>query len=116
MSENRREFFRVEFTQSIDGEMVRSGGDSMFINIENVSVTGLKFMSSFDLPIQEKVTCRFNILECPYLLDGKIIRKVKKPGEFEYGIGFDIDQETSSHLFKQLNYYVIRQRKGNVMD
>ena len=117
MSENRREYFRVIFHQSINGE-VAMHGDTHFVpvEIENVSVRGLKFISSMDIGINNKVTCSFKIMDGSFLLDGSIIRKSRRTHDIEYGVGFDVDQDTSSQLFKQLNYYQIRQRKGNPME
>lgn len=111
MTENRREFFRVAFDQTIKGEILMSDGDSMFIYIDNLSVKGLGFKSSVELSIHSKVECRFEILDSPFLMEGSIIRKYRKTHEIEYGIGFKSDKDTSSRLFKQLNNYQIHQRK-----
>ena len=91
-------------------------GDSFQIKIDNMSVGGLEFNSSIDIPMHKKVECSFNILENAFVIDGSIVRKAPKTNYVVYGVAFDIDQETSSHLFKQLNFYQIRQRKGNVID
>lgn len=117
MSENRREFFRVVFHQSINGEISLDGAIFfMPVEIENVSVRGLKFISSMDIPLERQVTCRFEILGSPFLLEGSIIRKSIRLHDIEYGVGFEVSQNTSSELFKQLNYYQIHQRKGNPME
>jgi len=113
MSENRREFFRVTFDQTIEGKLTMlPGREDMYINIENASVTGLKFFSSVDIPLLQKVECSFEVMDCAFLLNGSIIRKMVNDIVYEYGVGFDIDQDTSSLLFKQLNFHMIRQRKG----
>lgn len=116
MSENRREYFRVNFERSLNGELLINGGDSMHINIDNLSVKGLGFISSIEIPLHVKVECRFEILDSPFQLEGSIIRKVRNTDEITYGIDFVVDKETSSQLFKQLNTYQIRQRKGNYFD
>lgn len=117
MSENRREFFRVTFNKTIDGKLTMlPERDVMHVNIENISVTGLKFLSSVDIPLLQKVECSFEVMDCAFLLDGSIIRKTGNHVEYEYGVGFDIDQDTSSLLFKQLNFHMIRQRRGREED
>lgn len=116
MSENRREYFRVNFDRTIAGQIIMQGGDSMYISIDNLSVKGLGFSSSIEIPLQAKVDCRFEILDSPFQLVGSIIRKSRNTDDITYGIDFVEDKEKSSDLFKQLNTYQIRQRKGNYFD
>jgi len=111
MTENRREFFRVSFDKTVNGEIILSDGDSMFIYLDNLSVKGLGFKSSVELPLLTKVECRFEIVDIPFIIEGSIIRKSRKSYEIEYGVGFKTDKDTSSKLFKELNNYQIRQRK-----
>ncbi len=116
MSENRREYFRVNFDRTIAGEIIMPGGDSMYISIDNLSVKGLGFSSSIEIPLHAKVECRFEILDSPFQLVGSIIRKSRNTDDITYGIDFVVNKEKSSQLFKQLNTYQIRQRKGNYFD
>ena len=116
MSENRREYFRVNFERTIAGQIIMQGGDSMYISIDNLSVKGLGFSSSIEIPLHAKVECGFEILDSPFELIGSIIRKSRNTDDITYGIDFVVDKEKSSHLFKQLNTYQIRQRKGNYFD
>ncbi|MGI2328544.1 PilZ domain-containing protein [Planococcus sp. YIM B11945] len=116
MNENRREFFRVGFNRSIDGTVVIAGREALPVDIYDVSVNGLRFFTSIDIPLLEKVECRFEILDSGFQLEGSIIRKSKTSDDMEYGVEFTVDQGTSSHLFKQLNYYQIRQRKGDSIE
>lgn len=111
MNENRREFFRVFFNQSIEGQVSIDGGKDLSIQINDISVNGLKFLSAVDIPLREKVVCNFEIMDMSFLLDGTIVRKVSKEEEHEYGVGFSLNQSTASQLFKQLNLFQIRQRK-----
>jgi hypothetical protein len=115
MSENRREFFRVNFERSLSGQLLVHGGESMFLSIDNLSVKGLGFSSSIEIPLLAKVECRFEILDVPFQMDGSIIRKSRKVDEIEYGIDFVVDKEKSSQLFKQLNAFQIRQRRGSLL-
>ena len=86
------------------------------MKIDNISVGGLGFVSGLDIAMHEEVECGFNILGNSFLISGTIIRKSSHTNYTEYGVGFDIDQQTASELFKQLNYYQIRQRKGTLAE
>lgn len=114
MNENRREFFRIFLNGAVDGHISVGGSEFEPLEIEDISVNGLRFLSTEDLSTEEPVCCSFAILEQEFLLEGKIVRKQEKSGSFEYGIAFDTDQRTASTLFKQLNYYQIRLRKGEL--
>lgn len=116
MSENRREFFRVIFHESVNGKITRLGEAPMSIVVDNISVNGMRFTTAVNIPMGEKLECSFEILEQAFLIEGTIVRKSTRNDRVEYGVGFTIDQETSSDLFKHLNYYQIRQRKGAVTD
>lgn len=114
MNENRREFFRLFLNGSVDGHISVGGSGFVPLEIEDISVNGLRFLSNEDLSKEESVCCSFAILEQEFLLEGKVVRKEAKDSRFEYGIAFDTDQRTASTLFKQLNYYQIRLRKGEI--
>lgn len=116
MNENRREFFRVIFHESINGKITRLGEAPMSVVVDNISVNGMRFTSPVNIPMGEKLECGFEIMEQAFLLEGSIVRKSTRNDRVEYGVGFTIDQETSSELFKHLNYYQIRQRKGTHAD
>ncbi|WP_404330194.1 PilZ domain-containing protein [Mesobacillus maritimus] len=111
MSDNRREFFRVAFDHLINGEISIEGGAFTRIKIDNISVGGMSFVSEAQFFMHEKVECRFTILERSFLIKGVIVRKSIKLNYTEYGVEFEIDQETASTLFQQLNFYQIRQRR-----
>lgn len=112
MNENRREFFRVSFGRSIEGKILTESGEVWPIEIDDISVKGLRFGSYMDISLGKKMEYDFEILGYSFLLEGLIIRKEKKNERFEYGSTFSLDQNMASELFKQLNYYQIRQRKG----
>lgn len=116
MNENRREFFRVFLHGAVGGKIAIAGGEFQPIDIEDISVNGLRFLYEENIPMDEKVAFSFEILDKPFFLEGTIVRKQAVEDKTEYGAGFDIDQPTASHLFKQLNYYQIRQRKGVLED
>ncbi len=116
MIENRREFFRVVFRKSISGKLSYNGEAPMHIYIDDISVSGLRFTTSIEIPLHQKVECTFDIIEETFALKGLIIRKSRFGDDIEYGINFEIDQDVASHLFKQLNHYQIRQRRGTEMD
>ena len=116
MSENRREFFRVIFHESVNGKITRLGEAPMSIHIENISVNGMRFTSPVNIQMGERLECSFEILDNAFLIEGNVVRKSTRNNRVEYLLGFNIDQETSSQLFKLLNYYQIRQRKGSYAD
>lgn len=116
MSENRREFFRVEFDHFINGEISIQEGAYFQVKIDNISVGGMSFVSQAQILMHESVECRFNILDRSFSIEGTIVRKSVKMNYTEYGVTFEIDQEAASDLFKQLNYYQIRQRRGHNND
>ncbi|MGH2319140.1 PilZ domain-containing protein [Planococcus sp. SE5232] len=112
MSENRREFFRVIFNKAVNGKISIYGTKFLPIEIYNVSAGGLVFSSPLNIGLGESVNCSFEILDSAFLLEGSIVRKSTGRDMVEYGVEFSVDQGTSSELFKQLNYYQIRQRKS----
>lgn len=116
MSENRREFFRVSFNQALSGKVSVYGGSFLPIQIYDVSAGGLVFSSPLNLPIGESVCCSFELLEKDFLLEGAIVRKATGVDVVECGVEFSVSQGASSELFKQLNYYQIRQRKSLLED
>lgn len=116
MSDNRREFFRVIFHESVNGKITRLGEAPMSIHIENISVNGMRFTSPVNISMNERLECSFEILDNAFLIEGTVVRKATRNDRVEYGVGFKIDQETASELFKLLNYYQIRQRKGSYAD
>ena len=113
MSGNRREFFRVEFDQFINGEVTIVGGGTFTVKIDNISIGGMGFISDIEIPMHDNIKCAFRILDRSFRIDGVIIRKSRKLNYIDYGAAFEMDQLTASQLFNQLNYYQIRQRRGN---
>ena len=111
MSDNRREYFRVAFDHLINGEISIQSGAFAGIKIDNLSVGGMSFVSDAQLLMHEKVLCRFTILERSFSIKGVIVRKSIKTNYTVYGVEFNIDPETASALFQQLNFYQIRQRR-----
>jgi hypothetical protein len=116
MTGNRREFFRVVFDRLINGEISIQGGAFIPVKIDNISVGGMGFISQAQILMHENIECRFHILDRSFLIKGMIVRKSIKMNYVEYGVEFEIDQGTASALFKQLNYFQIRQRRGDFAD
>ncbi|TWT27845.1 PilZ domain-containing protein [Planomicrobium sp. CPCC 101110] len=114
MSQNRREFFRVNFNNALEGEILIPEHEFLIVKIHDLSAKGLKFLSSFSMPLKTNLECRFKFLNSSFLVDGIIVRKGENNGENEYGVEFDIDQDTYTELFQELNHYLIRQRKSYV--
>ncbi|TWT03711.1 PilZ domain-containing protein [Planomicrobium sp. CPCC 101079] len=114
MSQNRREFFRVNFNNALEGEILVPENEYIAVKIYDLSAKGLRFLSSFDMPLQTNLECRFKFLNSSFLVGGIIVRKGTNNGETEYGVEFNIDMETYTVLFKELNHYLIRQRKSYI--
>lgn len=114
MSQNRREFFRVNFNNALEGEILIPDHDFLAVKIYDLSAKGLRFLSSFVMPLQTNLECRFKFLNNSFLVDGTIVRTDANHGEIEYGVEFDIDHDTYTELFKELNNYLIRQRKSYI--
>jgi hypothetical protein len=114
MDNNKREFFRVRFTKPIEGELHIQDKEPFLVEIHDVSVKGLRFTSELDLPLHKKMLCSFSILDHAFKVDGSIVRKAKERKGIDYGVVLNLDPDTFSELFKQLNYYQIRKRKGTL--
>lgn len=114
MDSNKREFFRVRFSKPIEGELRIEGKDPFVVEIHDVSVKGLRFTTELDLILHKKLVSSFSILDHAFSVDGTIVRKSKERKGFDYGVVLNLDPETFSDLFKQLNYYQIRKRKGTL--
>jgi len=63
MNDNRREFFRVDFDQMINGEISIRKGAFIPIKIENLGVGGMSFVSEEPLSTDDVIDCRFQLLE-----------------------------------------------------
>ncbi|WKA53893.1 PilZ domain-containing protein [Planococcus shixiaomingii] len=111
MSNNRREFFRVNFNNALEGEILIPEHDFLAVQIYDLSAKGLRFVSSLNMPLQTELECRFKFLNSSFIVEGIIVRKGASNGEIEYGIEFNTDHDTYTELFKELNKYLIRQRK-----
>ncbi|TWT03710.1 PilZ domain-containing protein [Planomicrobium sp. CPCC 101079] len=114
MDNNQREFFRVRFNKPLEGEVSILNKDPFQIEIHDVSVKGLRFSSDVDLPLHKDLMCSFSILDCSFKMKGSIVRKSPERKGIDYGVILKQDPVTFSELFKQLNYYQIRKRKGTL--
>lgn len=111
MSQNRREFFRVNFHNALEGEILIAEQDHLAVKIYDLSAKGLRFVSAFSMQLQTELECRFKFLTNSFLVNGIIVRKGDNNGDTEYGVEFDIDHDIYTELFKELNKYLIRQKK-----
>ncbi|MBU9672580.1 PilZ domain-containing protein [Planococcus sp. CP5-4] len=116
MGDNRREFFRVSFIRAIDGKVVVPEREEVLVDISSLSAGGLVFTAYLDFALHEQVICSFELLDEPFELEGKIIRKLAKEHNFEYAVQFNAGQRSVSKLFQQLNTYQIRKRKSVLND
>ncbi|WKA53894.1 PilZ domain-containing protein [Planococcus shixiaomingii] len=114
MDNNHREFFRVRFSNPIEGELEILGKDPFQVVIHDVSVKGLRFSSEVDLPMNKKLVCSFALLGIAFKVKGSIVRKSPERQGIDYGVMLNLDPDVFTELFKQLNYYQIRKRKGTL--
>lgn len=114
MDSNKREFFRVRFSKPIEGVFCVTGKDPFQVEIHDVSVKGLRFTTTVDFPLHKKLICNFSILDSSFKVKGIIVRKVQERKIIDYGVMLNLDADMFTELFKQLNYYQIRKRKGTL--
>ncbi|MGJ9457966.1 EAL domain-containing protein [Oceanobacillus sp. CF4.6] len=113
LQEERRDFFRFVFPYHVRGEMtitevanrkVELG--STKILIEDVSLGGLKMVSSLKLPINEDMKFMFEFKLINELFDLNGILKWKneeKADMYSYGVSFDLNQHDEDRLAPLIN-------------
>lgn len=84
--------------------------------IENISVSGMKFLCRYNLPVKQciKVHVSFMIKNQPFKLEGEIVRKEEQLQKdiIGYGVKFtELDLHTSKQLHESLNLLIIEKRK-----
>ncbi|MCA0983837.1 EAL domain-containing protein [Halobacillus yeomjeoni] len=110
---NRRQFYRMEFPYPLLGSfsIVEFYNESVVIGkskvlIENISIGGLRFITKLQLPVNPEIMLRFyfKLFGKDYSLDGKIVWKGEvKPEIFQYGVKFNIEEQTRDELADTMN-------------
>lgn len=70
MDNNRREFFRLWFDDSIEGQVSFKGGKLVPVKIYNISAGGLGFYSKVSSALNESIICHFKVLDGKFVLAG----------------------------------------------
>ncbi len=123
--EERRAYYRFEFPYSVLGEMtilevnnkkVEIG--SAGILIENISLGGLKILSSLNLPINSELKLRFKfkIMDEVFDIDGILVWKNNGRGtSYYYGVKFNMIIAGEDRLANVINQMTaIRKRKQEI--
>lgn len=120
--QNRREYFRLEFNQSLcsNVEIVQIKGKTIQTSstnacIKDVGPGGLCFISDLKLPVTNDVILEFGftLLDQKIKLIGMIVRRKELEDElFEYGVQFTIFEDMKNILTKQINLLTTRLRLG----
>lgn len=123
INQNRRQFFRLELTQSLCSELeiVKIRGKSIQSSTAKVCILdigpgGLRFLSDLQLPISNEIVLefRFTLMDEFLKVIGMIARREDLPdGIFAYGVQFTIFEDLQNLLTRHINRLTIRQRSGS---
>lgn len=125
-SKNKRRTFRVKanhiycivkFEHFGDPKLQKLEDKTIDGYIEDISLTGMKFVSNYELPVRSdiRITTSFQLDQFVFSLKGKIVRR-QDHLNFEnviYGIEFN---DLLPNQQKQLNGWLNKQRKLNHID
>lgn len=115
VKQSKRKYYRVNFPyplaakmklMSIAGKTVHLGKSSVLI--EDMSIGGLRFLSTLKLPIREDIILQFEmeILDKDIQLIGNIVWKEEEHDDItEYGIKFIIQEKEQSRIGTILNSF-----------
>lgn len=82
--------------------------------IRDISLTGLKLICNYDLPVRKKVFLQlhFVLLKEEFLLKGKIVRKEEQMSDIVYGIEFmEINTKDRNRLYRLIQKAEINRSK-----
>ena len=123
---NRRNYFRIYFDKPLCSTMSISLINKRPVNtgrskvcIEDISASGLRFVSNFKMPVSSNVIMDFNtkILGQAMQFSGWIVRRDEiKQDIWEYGVRFLAVEKTSSNYLDVLNKLSLKLRKSNHND
>ncbi|MBH0230973.1 EAL domain-containing protein [Halobacillus yeomjeoni] len=119
--EERRSYFRLEFDAPLRGNMlitevrgkaVQTGNTEILI--KDISVGGLKFTSSLNLPVRPDIKMKFQIHLMGETLDvfGKVVWKNEMKHEtYDYGVEFKLNVPLQDKLAQIINKASVYQHK-----
>lgn len=110
---NRRKFFRVEFTDYLEGDMKILEVQGMKLNlgstpilIKDMSAEGLSFISDINIPTKKDIVFEFetNLFgETISVIGNSVWSKEIKKGIREYGVQLYTDENTKMDIIRILN-------------
>ncbi len=111
--EERRKFFRLKFPSALLGEMMILAINERKVNlgsadvlIEDISLGGIKLLTSLKLPVNSSIKLSFNItlMGEPFNLIGELVWKnVAKGDTFHYGIKCSLPEADKDRLAGIIN-------------
>jgi len=120
--ENKREYFRInlDFPLAASMTLIRIYGRKVELGktdvlIEDIGLGGLRFLSNIRLTVHRDIILEFEteILGETITLYGSVVwMKEARPGIFQYGLEFLLEESERPHLAKLLNKFAILLRKN----
>jgi len=88
MNEERRRFIRHPLSYPLKTRVIQPGEEVSHISSEseNIGAGGLLFTCSRELQVESEVEIELIVEKRTFVLDGKVVRCVKKPGREGYSI------------------------------
>lgn len=118
--QERRKYFRFYFSTLLPAKMRITEVHHRKINIgaatiliENISIGGIRFLSSLKLPVisNMKLSFQFNIMNQYFDLDGSLVYKNEESKNiYAYGVSFQITEREKDKLAEIINKMTIMKR------
>lgn len=124
-TEESREYFRIELdfpllssmtVIQIRGRKVELGKTNVLI--ENIGLGGLRFLSDIRLTVHREIILEFEtelLGELTQMYGSVVWMKEVKPGVFQYGVEFLIEENERTLLAKLLNKFALLLRKNPII-
>ncbi|RWZ54946.1 EAL domain-containing protein [Halobacillus fulvus] len=123
--EERRKFYRFEFDQPLHAQMMikevkgkKIAAGRTKILIKDLSIGGLKFVSSLNIPVRPDVKMEFEvtILGETFSMDGQILWKNEMNfTTYDYGVQFTLEDTKQDVLAEMINKMSVYKRNGLTM-
>lgn len=122
---DKRQFFRIQLNYPLEAEMtlVQISGKKVtlgntYVLIDNIGPGGHRFCSNIRLPIKPDITLKFNttILDQQIEVYGKVVwAKELEGGIMQYGLEYDMDEDTRSPFILTLNQLQVKLRQNSLL-
>ena len=122
--EDRRKFFRIQFTQLLESDLTIlkikdkkiNVGDTKVL-VKNIGPGGLCFISNIKFPIEKEIVLQFTtqLIETEIKVYGHPVWTEEIDYDlYEYGIEFAIDENERMDLIRELNQAQIKIKKNTL--